>query len=172
MAIDTQRLIRIGQAKLKDQAAWKEGVSLERASGLTIDALRVRVATARFHLAKEMRGYSSFAMTSGRPLYRLAISRAYYFMYHSIRAAAYLHYGGDDHQQHSDLPQKVPLDFPDRAKWGNQLKSAREYRNQADYDPYPKSTKYWKQVAQLVTSDANALAPITMAYLRAKGCNL
>lgn len=172
MPIDTNRLIRVGQAKCKDRAAWEEGISLERVSGQSIRALQVRVATARILLAKEMHSYSKLAMKLPKPLYRLAINRAYYSMYHAIRAAAYLHYGGDDHQQHSDLPQKLPGDFPDHQKWGNQLKSAREYRNQADYDPYPRSHVYWKGVAVLVTKDANELAPLTANYLRAKGCRL
>ena len=172
MSIDTKRLIRVGQAKCKEQAAWKEGIDLERASGQSIESLQVRVATARIFLAKEMHGYSKLAMKLPKPLYRLAISRAYYSMYHAIRAAAYLHYAGDDHQQHSDLPQKVPSDFPDYEKWANQLKSAREYRNQADYDPYPRSQVYWRRVATLVTNDANELAPLTAKYLRAKGCKL
>jgi hypothetical protein len=93
-------------------------------------------------------------------------------MYHALRSAAYMHYGGDDHQEHSELPKKVPQDFPNHDFWANQLKSAREYRNQADYDPYPKSNAYWQSIATSVAADAANLMPIVTAYLRSKGCNV
>jgi uncharacterized protein (UPF0332 family) len=115
---------------------------------------------------------STFEPTAPLHIQRLTISRAYYAMYHSLRAVAYIYHGGDDHQQHSDLPQRLPSDFPDVAIWGNQLKSAREYRNQADYDPYPKSIAYWRDIAQLVDSDSKVLLPLTRNYLRSKGCRL
>lgn len=172
MALDTKRLLRIGLAKGKEQSAWLEGISLERAAGQTIDQLRCRVVASRFSLAKEMRNQSSYSPLSSMPIQRLTISRSYYVMYHSIRAAAYLFYLGDDHQQHSELPQKVPNDFPNHAVWANQLKSAREYRNQADYDPYPKSVTYWRNIAATVYADAGNLMPVVAAYLRGKGCRI
>lgn len=172
MAIDTQRLLRVGLAKAKDQSAWLEGISLEKTARQTIDELRRRVVIARLSLAKDMRAYSAFALGASKPMHRLVISRSYYCMYHAMRSVAYIYYGGDDHQQHSDLPQKIPNDFPDHAMWGNQLKSAREYRNQADYDPYPKSASYWKAIATSVSADANKLMPVVVTYLRDKGCSL
>jgi len=170
MALDTKRLLRVGLAKAKDHAAWQEGVSLERDSGQRIEALAKRVAAARIALAKEMMAFGRFALAAERPMHRLVISRSYYCMYHAVRAAAFVHYGGDDHQRHDDLPQRMPNDFPDAAAWGNQLKSAREYRNQADYDPYPRTATYWQPIAASVFCDAEQVLPLAIAYLRTKGC--
>lgn len=170
MPLNNTRLIRIGLVKAKDRSAWEEGVSLERDSGQTINDLALRVAAARIALAKEMRVFGRFAANAPRPMHRLVISRSYYSMYHAIRAASYIHFHGDDHQRHDDLPQKVPQDFPNFQMWGNQLKSAREYRNQADYDPYPKASRYWSSIAATVRADAEQLLPLTIAYLRGKGC--
>lgn len=172
MALDTKRLLRLGLAKARDQSAWLEGINLERDAGQTITQLRSRVVVSRFSLAKKMRVQCSYSAAAPVHMQRLTISRSYYAMYHSIRAVAYIFYSGDDHQQHSDLPLRVPNDFPDHALWANQLKSAREYRNQADYDPYPKSTVYWKKIAQTVYMDAGTLMPIVATYLRAKGCRV
>jgi uncharacterized protein (UPF0332 family) len=170
--LDTKRLLRIGQAKSKEQSAWLEGISIERSSGETIERIRIRIVAARFALAREMKKQSRYSPSASAAMQRLTVSRSYYAMYHAIRSAAYIHYAGDDHQQHSDLPQKIPDDFPSYGVWGNQLKSAREYRNQADYDPYPRSRKYWKVMAESVHADAVQLLPIVRNYLRGKGCNV
>lgn len=170
--LDTRRLLRIGLAKAKEQAAWLEGISIERSAGVPLNQLRVRVAVSRFELAREMKRQCTYNASAPTAMQRLTISRSYYAMYHAVRAAAYLHYGGDDHQQHSDLPQRIPPDLPNSAIWGNQLKSAREYRNQADYDPYPKSKNYWRSIAETVHSDSVALLPIVRLYLRNKGCSV
>lgn len=170
--LDTKRLVRVGLAKAKDHIAWQEGISLEKAAGSSIAKLRLRVVVARFQLAKDMKGQCGYSAAAPVATQRLTVSRSYYAMYHAFRAAAYIHYLGDDHQQHSDLPQKLPSDFPDAAAWGNQLKSAREYRNQADYDPYPKSSNYWKSTAKVVFDDASSLLPVARNYLIGKGCNL
>jgi hypothetical protein len=93
-------------------------------------------------------------------------------MYHAMRSAAYIFYQCDDHEKHSDLSGKIPDDFPNHSTWGNQLKSAREYRNQADYDPYPRKGVYWSHIAKLVEADSVALLPIVANYLRGKGCRV
>jgi hypothetical protein len=93
-------------------------------------------------------------------------------MYHAMRAASYVHHGGDDHQQHSELPQHTPVDFPNAAAWTNRLKVARAKRNEADYEPYPKSGAAWRPHAQAVAADATALLIETRAYLLRKGCTL
>lgn len=170
--LDTRRLLRIGGAESKVQSGWAEGVSIERDAGTTIASLRLRLAAARFKLAQDISRQSIYSPSSAAHVCRLVVSRFYYAMYHSVRAAAYLHYGGDDHQSHSDLPQRVPRDFPDYNYWGNQLKSAREYRNQADYDPYPKAAKYWRGVACTVSGDASRLMPVVRMYLRNMGCKI
>lgn len=170
--LDTKRLLRIGQAKIKEQSAWHEGISIEKSSGETIERIRIRIVAARFALAQEMKKQNSYSPDASAAIQRLTVSRSYYAMYHAIRAAAYIHYAGDDHQAHSDLPNKIPSDFPSNIVWGNQLKSAREYRNQADYDPYPRSIKYWKVMAEAVHEDAVKLLPIVRNYLRGKGCSV
>jgi len=168
--LDTKRLLRVGLAKAKEQAAWLEGISITQSAGAPIERVRIRVVAARYDLAREMKKQCSYSDAASTAMQRLTISRSYYAMYHASRAAAYLYYQGDDHQQHSDLPQRMPPDLPNSGVWGNQLKSAREYRNQADYDPYPKSNKYWKAIAEAVSHDAASFLPIVKLYLRDKGC--
>ena len=172
MSQSTQRLIRIGTAKSKEQQAWSEGVSIEKYFKVPIPMLRLRVAAARYGLAKEMSLAGKLVIQQAKPHYRQAISRYYYSMYHCLRAVVYIHQGGDEHQAHSELPQRLPDDFPNREIWSNQLKSAREYRNQADYEPYPRSDSYWKSLAGNVMADAVSLLQISAAYLRAKGCRV
>ena len=41
--------------------------------------------------------------------------------------------------------------------WSNKLKDARERRNAADYDPYPKSEEAWRHTAESLLPDARAL---------------
>ncbi len=91
-------------------------------------------------------------------------------MYHAMRAAAYLSYGGDDHESHSELPKKVPDDFPDQALWKNDLKDARLARNAADYDPYPRGRKSWEARALAMKVRADNLIRETRTYLRGQGC--
>lgn len=170
--LDTSRLIRIGKAKKREQAAWLEGVALERDACQSIQELRLRVVSARFRLALEMRRQCDTRLRESSAAYRLTISRSYYAMYHAMRAAAYIFHGGDDHELHSELPTKVPSDFPNSALWGNQLKSAREYRNQADYDPYPRGIAYWRGVAHGVSGDAGRLIPAVRGYLKGRGCKV
>jgi uncharacterized protein (UPF0332 family) len=172
MAIDTQRLLRVGKVRSTEQKLWLEGLSIERSANQSISDLQRRVSKARFALAKEMQRAVMLARRSRIPVHRSIVSRSYYCMYHAVRAAAYMFYLCDDHERHSDLPKMVPSDFPDSASWGNQLKSAREYRNQADYDPYPVTSRYWVQIAKSVETDANSLMPIVATYLRGKGCRV
>lgn len=170
--LDTKRLLRIGKAKQKEQAAWLEGVSIERAARMSISELRLRVAVARFKLAAEIRRQCVFSPTASVAMHRLTVSRSYYTMYHAMRSAAYLYYGGDDHEQHTVLSSKIPDDFPDSMLWANQLKSAREYRNQADYDPYPRTKNYWCPIAESVNGDAKRLIPVARVYLQKFGCRI
>lgn len=172
MSKQTNRLIRVGTASAKEHNAWGEGVSLEKDFNASLADLRRRVATARYQLAREMKLAGKAVLKYKNPAYRQAISRCYYCMYHSLRAVAFAYYGGDDHESHSELPKKVPDDFPDFMKWRNQLKSAREYRNQADYDPYPKSPSYWKQISLTVEADADEVVKLSAVYLRARGCTV
>lgn len=172
MPLNTQRYLRVSQADKKTHNAWAEGSDLQTASGRSIDELRRVVSAARMQLAREMLQCADAISNGPRPRFRQIISRSYYAMYHALRACTYMSVLGDDHQSHSELPKRIPDDFPSQQIWGNQLKSAREYRNQADYDPYPRSIAHWKSIAPIVLKDAQALLPIAASYLRGKGCRL
>jgi hypothetical protein len=95
-------------------------------------------------------------------------------MYHSMRACVYIHHHGDDHQWHTDLPKKVPPDFdPDpTVNWQNKMKDAREVRNSADYDPYPKADSAWKRHAESLKADAGLLILLSRKYLLDRGCKI
>lgn len=165
-----QRLIRISKARLNDTKQWKEGVSLESDSGLTIDYLILRAASDRWRLAHEHRRQANKLLRSA--LFRSAVSRYYYAMYHAMRGCAYLYHGGDDHEKHSDLPLHIPGDFLPGVNWQNKLKDARELRNSADYDPYPHSDGAWRKHAVSLKLDADQFIAETRAYLRNRGCTL
>jgi uncharacterized protein (UPF0332 family) len=164
------RLKRIGEAHASLLENWREGVSLTSDSGLTIEALKLGVASARWKLAAEYRRDAKKLLKLSRPPFRSVISRFYYAMYHSMRAVCYVFHDGDDHQSHSNLPLHIPDDFPDAAIWRNTFKNARLTRNAADYDPYPKSGKIWQRQAEAIRTDAEALLAETRNYLRSKGC--
>ncbi len=164
------RLKRIGEAPAVLLGNWREGVSLAGDSGLSIDTLKLGVAVARWKLAAEYRRDAKKLARLPSPPFRSVISRFYYAMYHSMRAACYVFHDGDDHESHSDLPLHIPNDFPNAATWKNTLKGARLARNAADYDPYPKSSNIWQKRAEAIRKDAEALFAETRNYLRSKGC--
>ena len=172
MALSPRRLIRLGQASKELIRNWQEGVSLAQDSGQSIEALYRAAAATRWSLAFEFRRHATASLNRRPPLFRSAISRYYYSMYHALRAASYVHVPGDDHESHSDLPRNIPTDFPDRDHWSNQLKSAREFRNQADYDPYPTGIGAWRTLAIGLRPEVDKLLPLTRAYLVGKGCEL
>jgi hypothetical protein len=62
------------------------------------------------------------------------------------------------------------VDFTDRELWENSLKSARQLRNAADYDTYPKSENAWRTQALALEQQAEDLIDLSLAYLRSKGC--
>jgi uncharacterized protein (UPF0332 family) len=165
-------LLRISQANAILLRNWKEGISIEQSSGCSIEDLALGAAAYRWRLAVEHRRQANAILRLSRPLYRAATSRLYYAMYHAIRAAAYVSHGGDDHQEHAKLPSNTPVDFPAHDQWENALKSAREHRNQADYDPHPLADHVFRPIAIQLKSDADQLLPIARRYLLAKGCRL
>jgi len=89
-----------------------------------------------------------------------------------MRACVFLYNNGDDFQEHSELPKHIPDDFPSKSLWQTRLKDARLSRNNADYDPYPRSEKAWKKPAFSLGTDADLLLKETRAYLKKKGCPL
>ncbi len=163
-------LLFIAKANKEKLDALTAGAGLVKRTGYAMDELRIKATLDRFALARAMLSYAEAALNS--QLYRTTISRAYYSMYHALRAATFYSFGGDDHEKHADLPSKLPSDFPNRATWENALKIARFERNRADYDPYPRTDASFKVVAQALAIDAQALIPVIKGYLKKKGCSL
>lgn len=91
-------------------------------------------------------------------------------MYHALRAVVFFQHEGDDHESHGALPAQIPKDFPNGAVWGNDLKSARENRNSADYDPYPPAHATFQAIAKGLSVQAPALMSVAVNYLQGKGC--
>ena len=157
------------QATVKDIKAWKRGVYLQDQSGVTIDELHLQVVVDRLELSTKVRRRGIRLMSNSPPHYRDAVSRFYYAMYHSVRAVVAHGKGGDDSLSHSALPDHIPGDFPDKDAWINALKDAREHRNAADYNIYPKSEGAWKTIAEELRRKANGLERACREYLGGKG---
>ncbi len=168
---DPRMLQRFAEAKKKMLDDWGEGVSIAARSGHSLEELRHRVVVDRVALAAGCRARGARLLQVDPPLYRDAISRFYYSTYHSFRAVVFFRFGGDDHEKHSDLPSHLPPDFPGLEIWANDLKSARETRNAADYDLYPKAEGAWRADALLLQTTAKDALSAARVYLRTKGCN-
>ena len=147
-------------------------MSLQNDSGQVISQLISDAAANRWRFAYEHRHNANKLLKSKPPLYRSAISRYYYSMYHAMRACVFVSHQGDDHKQHSKLPQYKLGGFPPDFDWQNILKNARVLRNRADYEPYPKSNIAWKQDAFDLKTDADLFLSTARAYLQTKGCIL
>jgi uncharacterized protein (UPF0332 family) len=144
------------------------GASIVSRTGYDVKRLRTKAALDRLDLAAAFFREASSLNNGATHLRRTVVSRAYYSMYHALRAATFISYGGDDHEQHTILPTKLPDDFPDHAKWQNALKSARLERNKADYDPYPRRDAQFTQVANSLVADAGRLITLARQYVRSK----
>ncbi len=166
------RLNRLARATNAQINCWKEGVSIQNDSGRAIPDLVSRAAADRWHFAYEHRHSANKLLKSKPPLYRSAISRYYYSMYHAMRACVFVNHQGDNHEQHSQLPQYIPDGFPSGHNWQNMLKDARDLRNRADYEPYPKSNTAWKPDALQLKKDADLFLFTTRTNLRSNGCIL
>jgi len=153
------------KARLDSLAA---GASLVSRTGREIKQLRAKAAVDRLQLAVTFLKEAKSLYKGGLHLRRTVVSRGYYSMYHALRSAAFIHHGGDDHEQHTVLPTKLPNDFPDRARWENSLKSARLERNRADYDPYPRRDQEFEKAAQDVIADATELIAVARDYIRSR----
>lgn len=172
MTASNDVLLKVSKAKkgLIDQ--WLHGVQLEISTGERLEDLRRRATSDRWRLAYDCRRRANRLMASNPPQYRDAISRYYYAMYHAMRAITFLAHGGDDFQRHEDLPANAPPDFRDHDIWANSLKNARDLRNRADYDPYPKANVPWRAEAEVLQQQTADLIVRCRSYLRARGCSL
>jgi len=161
-------LLIISKSSKEKLDALAFGAHLAKRTGYDLSQLRSKAAADRVDLARSLLRDALEAAQLGTPRYRTAVSRAYYAMYHALRAATYIAHGGDDHEQHTTLPGKIPNDFPDRTRWENALKNARYERNRADYDPYPRIEKNFEHAAQTLVAAATELLPLVRGYLRRK----
>jgi uncharacterized protein (UPF0332 family) len=162
----------VSEADQKKLELLISGASLEKRTGYSIEVLVSKATADRLQLSQQLRRAAEAAAKGKRRDFRSATSRAYYSMYHALRATAFFANRGDDHQEHSKLPQGIPADFPDRARWENDLKGARLDRNRADYEPYPKNDLMFETTALELIRKAQDLWPIVRSYLKKKGCSL
>ena len=170
--LSDNRQNRVAKGTQKQIEEWKEGVSLQNDSEQTISQLIGNAATDRWRFAYEHRQNANKLLASRPPLYRSAISRYYYSMYHAMRACVFISYQGDDYEQHGKLPHHIPDDFPSGHNWQNMLKNARDVRNRADYEPYPKLNTAWKPDALRLKEYATLFLSTTRTYLQNNGCTL
>ncbi len=171
--LPARRLLRVSQATTEVISSWNEGISLAKESGRSVQDLLQKAAADRWRFAALQRSHARTLMRQSPSLYRSAISRYYYAMYHAMRACVFLACPGDDHQEHSKLPLKIPGDFdPTGVDWQGKLKDARLARNRADYEPYPNRNAAWRNTALTIESDAIHLLKVARIYLRKKGCGL
>ena len=165
-----RRLLRLSKLPRAHIELLKEGVSLETALARPVDDAMAQAVADRLALAEEFLSMAEVLVRSRSNMWRAAIARYYYAMYHAMRAASFQDHGGDDHEQHTTLSQRgVPSDFPNRALRINELRAARALRNEADYDPYPANSAYFKTEAKSIRPTARAFVTEVRNYLRAKG---
>lgn len=167
-----QDLLFVSKASKERLDAFAAGISLVQRTDYDLTQLRAKATLDRIIFARDFLQSAETAINSAPPMNRVAVSRGYYSMYHCLRAAVFFVNGGDDHEKHSILPNKLPDDFPDQKYWENSLKGARYDRNRADYDPYPKNDNQFRSAAENIVANAKLIIPITRAYLRRKGCKL
>jgi uncharacterized protein (UPF0332 family) len=160
--------VSIGTEKVLNQYA--EGVYIATLMSRSIKDLQQQVCADRLVLAEHFLEAGHKLMRAKPPQYRSAISRYYYSMYHSMRSVVYFTFEGDDHEAHAALPGKTPKDFVNAAVWQNNLKDARERRNEADYDPYPSAHTNFAATARDLRAKAIDLSKVARAYLKQKGC--
>ena len=165
-------LLFVSKSDKRTIASWKAGASLQQRTGYYIDQLRAKATSDRIALAQELLFAAQAAARGSNRCFRSATSRAYYSIYHSFRAIAFFVHEGDDHEEHTKLPSGIPLDFPNKAAWENDLKGARLDRNRADYDPYPKNDLMFRSTALDLIKKAESLRQIVRSYLKTKGCPL
>ena len=92
-----QDLLLVSKSHKKTIDLWKAGASLEERTGYAIDVLRSKAAIDRIELSQKLRLAANAAARGSNPSFRSATSRAYYSMYHALRATAFFVHGGDDH---------------------------------------------------------------------------
>jgi uncharacterized protein (UPF0332 family) len=170
--LSSSLLLQISKGDMRTIKNFRFGVHLHTTSGLNVDQLLEHAAKDRFKFAQQTLQCARWALKQPRPQYRTGLSRSYYSMYHAARAVIFFVEEGDDYEAHQELPRHLPGDFPDRARWENEIKTARFERNRADYDPYPKADRAFASTATSTFSVAESFLPVARRYLARKGCTL
>lgn len=163
-------LLKVAKSKQSVILNLHLGAFLASTSGESLSDLQCRAVVARWQYADSVKSQGDSILGSTSPFYRLAVNRFYYAMYHFMRSVVFHDYGGDDFQEHSELPKKIPADFPERDEWQSNLKTARLARNNADYDPLPLAEVNWQLMANELQAQAKKLSTVSHSYLRGKGC--
>jgi len=87
-------LLRVGKATKAALARYREVDHLKQATGLSVEEMRHRATADRWRMAYKC-GLRGDVLLLGRPtLFRDAISRHYYAMYHSVRAVVFFAFEG------------------------------------------------------------------------------
>lgn len=170
--LEDRLLLLVTQAKKEAIDGYKLGVVLAKRSGLTVEQLTENAVKDRLAFAERTLKTAKSLSRSFKSQYRLSIARSYYAFYHTARALVFYAEGGDDHEAHSKVADKIPSDFPDRATWQNRLKTARLDRNRADYEPYPFNERDFKKTAEITLQHSEQFLEVAKRYLKAKGCEL
>lgn len=167
-----QRLLRLSKAYKRELGYFTEGENLATIFGTSIADLTHQAAADRLVLGEHFLNIANLLTKSRSKAldWRMVIGRYYYAMYHSMRAVSYFHVGGDDCQDHTKLFTSIPSDFPDASIRANELKNARLWRNEADYDPYPQSWEHFKGIAVSLNPIANTFVGDCRMYLSNGGC--
>ncbi len=118
-------MVRVSKAKNSDLKLWREGATLVTQSGSSIEDLLLLAAAARWQFATSLRREGMRALRVKPPMYRVAVGRFYYAMYHALRAVLFVEYDGDDFEEHRTLPTKAVNVIPAASQWQNRLKNAR-----------------------------------------------
>jgi uncharacterized protein (UPF0332 family) len=172
LSAEERSLLHVSKAAHGVLKYFKQGVYLQSSTGRTIEQLHEQASVDRMRLASGFLATGDRLVRGRPPMFRVAVGRYYYAMYHAMRAVVYFHIVGDDHEKHSDLPSWTPADFPRVDYWKNELKDARLRRNEADYDPYPTNDVEFRRVALEVRKSARELYEEARQYLAQKGCTL
>lgn len=170
--LSDKHLLNITKGNIDTLKGMGYGIYLTSHSGLTLDQLVENACRDRFHLAQGFLRASRQAFSGPNRNYRVTLARAYYAMYHAARSIVFFVHGGDDHESHQNVPKNLPQDFVDRARWENEIKTARLERNRADYDPYPKGDRAFMLPATNALKSAENFLPTARQYLKRKGCKL
>ena len=165
-------LVIVTRSPKRDLDQWALGLKACEISGKTLDELVKVACRDRIALADSMLQAAKKLARMRPPHFASSVSRAYYSMYHSARAVAFIGNRGDDFQEHSKLPSAIPVDFPDRDRWENELKNARLARNAADYDPYGDSVSPLAHVATQLEKSAAEFILACKAFLNGRGVQL